>query len=73
MTARLMRRVVIDVVRARRADTRDGAAIAVTFDERLIPAYSRPPDPIALDDALDTLTRSTRGRHTSSNCGSSAD
>jgi RNA polymerase sigma factor (TIGR02999 family) len=56
MSARLMRRVLVDLARARRADKRGGDAVLVTFDEALIPDSAPATDLIALDDALDALT-----------------
>jgi RNA polymerase sigma-70 factor (ECF subfamily) len=56
MAARLMRRVLVDVVRARRAGKRGGGAMVVTLDEAMIPDVRSAPDLIALNDALDALT-----------------
>jgi RNA polymerase sigma factor (TIGR02999 family) len=55
MAARLMRRVLVDLARARRAEKRGGDAIRVTFDEALLPVESREADLIALDEALEAL------------------
>jgi RNA polymerase sigma factor (TIGR02999 family) len=54
MAARLIRRVLVDLARARRAEKRGGGAVLVSFDERMFDA--RPPsDVIRLNDALDEL------------------
>jgi RNA polymerase sigma-70 factor (ECF subfamily) len=55
MAARLMRRVLVDLARARRAEKRGGDAIRVTFDEALLPGPGREADVIKLDDALEQL------------------
>jgi RNA polymerase sigma-70 factor (ECF subfamily) len=56
MAARVMRRVLVDLARARRADKRAGDAVRVTFDEALVP-NDAPIDVVALDDALEALAR----------------
>lgn len=55
MSARLMRRVLVDFARARRSDKRGGDIIRVTFDEAIVPADDRGADLIKLDDALQAL------------------
>ena len=55
MSARLMRRVLVDFARSRRADKRGGGADRVTFDEAAIGGLSPDPDVIRLDDALNAL------------------
>ncbi|HUE86918.1 MAG TPA: sigma-70 family RNA polymerase sigma factor [Vicinamibacterales bacterium] len=55
MAARVMRRVLVDLARARRADKRGGDAIRVTLDEALLPGDSREADLLRLDDALEAL------------------
>jgi RNA polymerase sigma-70 factor (ECF subfamily) len=55
MSARLMRRVLVDLARTRRADKRGGGAIHVTFDEATIGAVAPEADVIRLDDALKAL------------------
>jgi RNA polymerase sigma factor (TIGR02999 family) len=55
IAARLMRRVLVDAARERRAAKRGGNALRVTFDEALMPAGAAQPDVIALDDALEAL------------------
>ena len=55
MSARLMRRVLVDAARSRRADKRGGDAIRVTFDEALFGDRGRGDDVVKLDDALAVL------------------
>ncbi|HYN09011.1 MAG TPA: sigma-70 family RNA polymerase sigma factor [Vicinamibacterales bacterium] len=55
MSARLMRRILVDAARERNAQRRGAGISLVTFDEAL-PVSSEPPaDLVALDDALDAL------------------
>jgi RNA polymerase sigma factor (TIGR02999 family) len=53
--ARLMRRVLVDVARSRKAAKRGGHAVHVPMDEHQIPSPEPPVDILALDDALDRL------------------
>nr|MBA2305855.1 sigma-70 family RNA polymerase sigma factor [Acidobacteriota bacterium] len=55
MSARLMRRVLVDLARSRRADKRGGASVRVTFDEAAISGVAPDADVIRLDDALKAL------------------
>ena len=55
MSARLMRRVLVDLARARAADKRGGGAIRVTLDEAAIGGVWPQADVIHLDDALKAL------------------
>jgi RNA polymerase sigma factor (TIGR02999 family) len=55
MSARLMRRVLVDLARARRADKRGGDAVRVTLDEKALPGVAPDADVIRLDDALQAL------------------
>jgi RNA polymerase sigma-70 factor (ECF subfamily) len=55
MSARLMRRVLVDLARARRSDKRGGDAVRVTLDEGLLAAGGRGGDVLRLDDALRAL------------------
>jgi RNA polymerase sigma factor (TIGR02999 family) len=55
MSARLMRRVLVDLARARRAEKRGGDVVRVTFDEALLANGTREADLIGLDDALEAL------------------
>lgn len=57
MSARLMRRVLIDHARARRYQKRGGGAIQVTFVEAFGGSDERSHDVIALEDALEALGR----------------
>ena len=53
-----MRRILVDHARARRVRSkRGGFAARVTFDEALIVTDDRPPDFVALDDALEALVK----------------
>ncbi len=71
MSARIMRRVLVDAARARGADKRGGHAVRVSLSE----ASERRPDlgedVIALNDALDALEREMFERRASWSCGSS--
>ena len=55
MSARLMRRILVDVARSKRYQKRGGGAVKVTFDDALMAAVERGPDLVALDDALSAL------------------
>jgi RNA polymerase sigma factor (TIGR02999 family) len=55
MSARLMRRVLVDLARSRGADRRGGGAIRVTLDEAALGGSSPDADVIRLDDALKAL------------------
>jgi RNA polymerase sigma factor (TIGR02999 family) len=55
MSARLMRRVLVDHARARGYQKRGGDAVRVTLVEGLGGSDDRPHDIIALDDALEAL------------------
>jgi RNA polymerase sigma factor (TIGR02999 family) len=54
MSARLMRRVLVDLARARLADKRGGGVVRVAFDENIVAAQPEA-DVARLDDALDAL------------------
>ena len=54
VSARVMRRVLVDVARARASLKRAGGIQRVSFDEALVPA-AWSTDLLALDDALNTL------------------
>jgi RNA polymerase sigma factor (TIGR02999 family) len=57
VAARQMRRVLVDIARAKGYQKRGGAAVHVTFDDAL-PLMQEPGrDLLALDDALDALAR----------------
>ena len=55
MSARVMRRILVDCARARRNEKRGGGAPKVSFDEALIISKGRGQDLLALDDALVAL------------------
>lgn len=57
MSARLMRRVLVDSARARRYQKRGGQAVRVTFDPDHLPAGGPLQDVVELDLALDALAR----------------
>jgi RNA polymerase sigma-70 factor (ECF subfamily) len=57
VAARVMRRILVDHARARRAQKRGGPATRVTFDEALAVTNEPREDFVALDDALDALAR----------------
>src|SRR5688572_21097394 len=55
MSARLMRRILVDFARARHYQKRGGGAQKVTFDEALAVSHERGGELVALDDALVAL------------------
>ena len=55
ISAQLMRRILVDVARARRRCRRGGDAVHVSLDEALVLPDKPGPDVIALDDALESL------------------
>jgi RNA polymerase sigma factor (TIGR02999 family) len=55
MSARLMRRILVDVARSKAYQKRGGGAVRVTFDDALIAADQPGHDLVALDDALEAL------------------
>ena len=55
MSARLMRRVLVDSARSKRYQKRGGGAMKVTLDEGLEVAVEPAFDLVALDDALEEL------------------
>ena len=57
LSARLMRRVLVDHARARLFQKRGGGAQRVTLVEGLGGSDERPTDLVALDDALDALEK----------------
>jgi RNA polymerase sigma-70 factor, ECF subfamily len=56
MSARLMRRVLVDLARSRGADKRGGGAVRVTLDEATIGHGGAAADVVRLDDALQALS-----------------
>ena len=57
MSARLMRRILVDHARTRRYQKRGGGAQRVTLIDDLGASDERPHDVVALDDALEALAR----------------
>ena len=57
MSARLMRRILVDHARSRQYVKRGGGAWRVTFDEALVASAEPAADLLALDDALQALAR----------------
>ena len=57
LSARLMRRILVDHARSRGYQKRGGGAANVTLDESLVPSPERGVDLVALDDALEDLAR----------------
>jgi RNA polymerase sigma factor (TIGR02999 family) len=57
VAAQLMRRILVDHARSRRAAKRGGECVTLTLDEHLVPAKQRTLDVIALDEALNELSR----------------
>lgn len=55
MSARLMRRILVDAARSRGYQKRGGGAPLLSFDEALIVPTEREDDLVALDDALGAL------------------
>ena len=55
MSARFMRRILVDYARSKAYQKRGGGAVKVTFDEGLPVAVEPPMDLVALDDALKVL------------------
>ena len=64
MSARLMRRILVDYARSKRYQKRGGGAVKVTFDEGLPVVGGRDQDLVAVDDALEALAKidERRGR-----------
>lgn len=62
MSARLMRRILVDHARARLYQKRGGAAQRVTLVDNLGGSNERPHDLVALDDALEALSRVDKRR-----------
>jgi RNA polymerase sigma-70 factor (ECF subfamily) len=55
MSARLMRRILVDHARSRGYQKRGGGAARVSLEEALVVTSERPQDLVALDDALQAL------------------
>jgi RNA polymerase sigma factor (TIGR02999 family) len=57
VSARVMRRILVDHARARHYQKRGGGAVRVTFDEALVVTTEPRQDFVALDDALNALAQ----------------
>lgn len=57
LSARLMRRILVDYARTRNFQKRGGTVPTVAFDEALVASPERGADLVALDDALEDLAR----------------
>ena len=57
VSARMMRRILVDHARARNYQKRGGQAVKVSFDEALMVTNEPSPDFIALDEALEALAK----------------
>ena len=57
VSARVMRRILVDHARARHSQKRGGHAARVTFDEALVVTDEHRQDFVALDDALEALAK----------------
>jgi RNA polymerase sigma factor (TIGR02999 family) len=57
VSARVMRRILVDHARARQYQKRGGHAAKVTFDEALVVTNEPGTDFVALDDALEALAK----------------
>jgi len=57
LSARIMRRILVDHARARRSAKRGGLANRVTFDEGLVVNSEAGHELVALDDALEALAK----------------
>jgi RNA polymerase sigma-70 factor (ECF subfamily) len=55
VSARIMRRILVDLARARHAGKRGGGAVRVAFDEAAFPSV-QDADVVRLDDALESLS-----------------
>jgi RNA polymerase sigma factor (TIGR02999 family) len=55
ISAQLMRRILVDVARARQKRKRGGDVVQVSLDEALVVSAQPGPDVLALDDALKAL------------------
>jgi RNA polymerase sigma factor (TIGR02999 family) len=57
LSARLMRRILVDYARSRNYQKRGGGASTVTLDDVIVSSPERGADLVALDDALEALAR----------------
>jgi len=63
MSARLMRRVLVDMARSKLYQKRGGGALKVTFTDALAVAVEPGLDLVALDDALEALQKFDERKH----------
>lgn len=56
VAAQMMRRILVDAARARQGNKRGGRAFETTLDEERVSGPERPPDFVALDEALIRLS-----------------
>ena len=63
MSARLMRRVLVDMARSKHYQKRGGGALKVTFTDALAGAVEPGLDLVALDDALEALQKFDERKH----------
>ena len=74
MTARLMRRILVDIARRRISAKRRGRKCSAPLEDAMAVVADRAdPDLVALDLALEALHSSTNARAASSSYGSSGD
>lgn len=57
VAATVMRRIIVDYARAKKAGKRGGGAIRISFDEKIHVAGAECPDPLVLDEALEKLSK----------------
>jgi RNA polymerase sigma factor (TIGR02999 family) len=57
IAARLMRLILVDHARARRAAKRGGASVAITLDDHLAVSPAHAPEVLEMDEALDRLAQ----------------
>jgi RNA polymerase sigma factor (TIGR02999 family) len=55
LSARLMRRILVDIARSRQVQKRGGGVVTINLDHDLVPAPERGEDLVALDEALERL------------------
>jgi RNA polymerase sigma factor (TIGR02999 family) len=56
LSARLMRRILVDLARSKRYEKRGGGVPTISLDDAAIPALKRAKDLVALDEALQRLS-----------------
>jgi len=63
MSARLMRRVLVDIARSKHYQKRGGGALKITFTDALAVTVEPGLDLVALDDALEALQKLDERKH----------